>query len=287
MLQDRRLLTGEAGSRPAFSPSPCADLTPSRIFILSDVRLFREGLMWSLSHQPDIEIIEALAPSPGAIAQITESDAVALLLDITMPGAVDVCRDLNRQAPGIKVIAFAVNEVDYELVTCAEAGIDGYVTRDGSVNDVVVAIQSAVRGEVACSPRVAALLFQRVASLSEATRGAQAGPMLTRREREIAGLIAEALSNKEIARSLRISSATVKNHVHNILEKLQIRRRGEAAARLRREVAGANGCTVFAPPSCPLGPCAGRSTQQLAQLRQLGKRCIAGSGPILLGRSAC
>src|SRR5262249_26135221 len=120
----------------------------------------------------------------------------------------------------------------------AEAGIHGYVTRDGSVNDVVVAIQSAVRGEVACSPRVAALLFQRVATLSEATHGVQARPMLTRRELEIAGLITEGLSNKEIARSLRISSATVKNHVHNVLEKLQIRRRGEAAARLRREVTG-------------------------------------------------
>lgn len=238
MLKDHRLSIGEAASRQAFSRSPCADVTPSRIFILSDVRLFREGLMLSLSHQPDIEIIEALPPSPAVIAQITESDAVALLLDVTMPGALDVCRELNSRAPGIKIIAFAVNEVDNELMTCAEAGIDGYVTRDGTAADVVVAIQSAVRDEVTCSPRVAALLFQRVATLSEATRGAQAGPMLTRREREIATLIAEGLSNKEIARSLRISSATVKNHVHNVLEKLQIRRRGEAAARLRREVAG-------------------------------------------------
>jgi DNA-binding NarL/FixJ family response regulator len=238
MLQGRRLSIGEAGSPPAYPPSPCAVVTPSRIFILSDVRLFREGLTWSLSHQPDIEIIEALAPSPAVIAQITGSDAVALLLDISMPGALDICRELNRRAPGIKVIAFAVNEVDSELVMCAEAGIHGYVTRDGSVNDVVVAIQCAVRGEVACSPRVAALLFQRVATLSEVTRGVQARPMLTRREREIAGLITEGLSNKEIARSLRISSATVKNHVHNVLEKLQIHHRGEAAARLRREVAG-------------------------------------------------
>jgi DNA-binding NarL/FixJ family response regulator len=235
MLQDRRLSTAETRSLPAYSPSPCADLTLSRTFILSDVRLLRESLS---SHQPDIEIIEALPPSHAVIARIAESDAVALLLDITMPGALDICRELNRRAPRIKVIAFAVNEVDYELVTCAEAGIDGYVTRDGTVDDIVVAIQSAVRGEVTCSPRVAALLFQRVATLSEATRGVQAQPVLTRREREIAGLIAEGLSNKEIARSLRISCATVKNHVHSVLEKLQIRRRGEAAARLRREVAG-------------------------------------------------
>jgi DNA-binding NarL/FixJ family response regulator len=194
--------------------------------------------MLSLSHQPGIEIIEVLPPSSAVISQITQSDAVALLLDVTMPGAFDVCRQLNSQGSRIKIIAVAVNEVDKELIKCAEAGIDGYVTRDGTVDDVVVAIQHAVRGEVACSPRVAALLFQHVATLSEATRNAQVGPMLTRREREIATLIAEGLSNKEIARLLRISSATVKNHVHNVLEKLQIRRRGEAAARLRPEVVG-------------------------------------------------
>jgi two-component system, NarL family, nitrate/nitrite response regulator NarL len=236
MLQGRRPSIGEAGSPP--KAPPCTAVTPSRIFILSDVRLFREGLTWSLSHQPDIEVVEALAPGPGVIAQITGSHAVAVLLDISMLGALDICRELNRRTPGIKIVAFAVNEVDCELVMCAEAGIHGYVTRDGSVKDVVIAIQCAVRGEIACSPRVAALLFQRVATLWEATHGVQARPMLTRREREIARLLTEGLSNKEIARSLRISSATVKNHVHNVLEKLQIHRRSEAAARLRRENSG-------------------------------------------------
>jgi two-component system nitrate/nitrite response regulator NarL len=233
MLQGRRPSIGEAGSQPG--ASPCASVTRSRIFILSDVRLFREGLTWSLSQQPDIEVIEARAPGPDVIAQISDSHAVAVLLDISMSGALDICRELNRRTPGTKIIAFAVNDLDGELVTCAEAGIHGYVTRDGSVKDVVSAIQCAVRGEISCPPRVAALLFQRVATLSEATQGIQARPTLTCREREIARLLAEGLSNKEIARSLRISSATVKNHVHNVLEKLQIHRRGEAAARLRRD----------------------------------------------------
>jgi DNA-binding NarL/FixJ family response regulator len=99
---------------------------------------------------------------------------------------------------------------------------------------VVAAVHRAVRGELLCSPRTAALLFNRMAVLSP-NRGIAAGDnMLTRREHEIITLVERGLSNKEIARLLRIGNATVKNHVHSILTKLQVRRRGEAAAQIRR-----------------------------------------------------
>ena len=104
---------------------------------------------------------------------------------------------------------------------------------DASVDDLVDAIRKALRGEVICSARVTGLLFQRVAALSEATQAPSNMRPLTRRECEIAKLVNKGMSNKEIARSLRIASATVKNHVHNILEKLQVSRRGAAAAILR------------------------------------------------------
>jgi DNA-binding NarL/FixJ family response regulator len=133
--------------------------------------------------------------------------------------------------PGVKVIAFAVSEIEDDLIACIEAGIAGFVTRDASIDDLAQSIMNALRDEVICPPRIAGLLFKRVAALSEA--GTPNVQMLTRREREIAELLNEGLSNKEIARNLRIGSATVKNHVHNILEKLHVRRRGEAAARLR------------------------------------------------------
>jgi DNA-binding CsgD family transcriptional regulator len=125
-----------------------------------------------------------------------------------------------------------------ELIACAEAGIVGFVTRDASVDDLVDAIRNALRGEVICSARVSGLLFQRMAALSGATQAPSNMRLLTRRECEIAKLVYEGMSNKEIARSLRIASATVKNHVHNILEKLQVSRRSAAAAILRRAASG-------------------------------------------------
>lgn len=204
-----------------------------RVFILSDVRLYREGLGWSLSRRSDIEVVGASAPDACTLAEIARSAPAAVVLDVTMAGALNLSRELARLAPGAKVIAFAVSQIEHELIACAEAGVAGYVSRDGSIDDIVKAIRSALCGEFVCSPRLGGLLLQRVAALSPAIPGPHDEPMLTRREYEILELINQGQSNKEIARSLRIGSATVKNHVHNILAKLQVKRRGEAAARLR------------------------------------------------------
>jgi two-component system nitrate/nitrite response regulator NarL len=224
--------TSAAGNIPVSS----VGIIRPRIFILSDVRLYREGLAWSVSQRPELEVIGASAPSAEALAQIASSVPTAVLLDFATPGALDLPKELSRLLPGIKIIAFAVSEIDDELIACAEAGIAGFVTRDGSVDDLVMSILNALRGEVFCSPHITGLLFKHVAALSDARSGPSSKHALTRREREVAELVNEGLSNKEIARSLRIGSATVKNHVHNILEKLHVNRRGEAAARLRGEL---------------------------------------------------
>jgi two-component system, NarL family, nitrate/nitrite response regulator NarL len=224
------------------SPSPSNQASgaaaANRVFILSDVRLYREGLAWSLSQRPEVEMVGAAAPSAGALAEVVSSVPTVVLLDFAMAEVLNLPKTLNQLIPGVKVIAFAASEVDDELLACAEAGVVGFVTRDASVDDLVDAIRKALRGEVVCSARMTGLLFQRVAALSEATRVPSNMRLLTRRECEIAELVNEGMSNKEIARSLRIASATVKNHVHNILEKLQVSRRGAAAAMLREELLG-------------------------------------------------
>src|SRR5262249_5722679 len=127
------------------------------------------------------------------------------------------------------VVAFAVSGMEEDVLACAEAGISGYVTKDGSAEDLVAAVLRALRGEVMCSPRVAALLFRRVATLSGGCPVSRADACLTRREREIAALVACNLPNKEIARRLCVGPATIKNHVHNILQKLSIHRRSDIA----------------------------------------------------------
>jgi two-component system nitrate/nitrite response regulator NarL len=223
-------------SSPTGQPSGAA--ATNRVFILSDVRLYREGLAWSLSQRAEVEMVGAAGPSAEALAEVVSSAPTAVLLDFAMPEVLNLSKTLNRLIPGVKVIAFAASEVDEELLACAEAGIVGFVTRDASVDDLVDAIRKALRGEVVCSARMTGLLFQRVAMLSEATHVPFNMRPLTRRECEIAELVNEGMSNKEIARSLRIASATVKNHVHNILEKLQVSRRDGVAAILRRKFLG-------------------------------------------------
>jgi DNA-binding NarL/FixJ family response regulator len=230
--------TQNRSTSPSDQPIGPAAANRARIFILSDVRLYREGLGWSLSQRPEIEIVGAAAPSAAALAQVARSAPTAVLLDFAMAEAFDLPKELQRLIRGVKVIAFAASEVDDELIAFAEAGIAGFVTRDASVDNLVDAIRNALRGEVICSARVSGLLFQRVAALSGATQAPSNMRQLTRREREIAKLMNEGMSNKEIARSLRIASATVKNHVHNILEKLQVSRRSAAAAILRGAVSG-------------------------------------------------
>jgi DNA-binding NarL/FixJ family response regulator len=152
-------------------------------------------------------------------------------MDMTASQALSLARTLRRALPQVKIVAFAVVDSDQELLAYAAAGVAGYVTQDGSLDDLAAAVIGALKGELFCSPRLASLLFQRVAVLSDSRDAPEEASGLTHRERQVASLLSQGLSNKEIAGSLRIGSATVKNHVHSILEKLHVRRRGEAAAR--------------------------------------------------------
>jgi DNA-binding NarL/FixJ family response regulator len=168
-----------------------------------------------------------------ALEQLSALAPDVVVVDRAMPDALSTAKSIAELSCA-KVVAFAIADMDQAVIECAEAGLAGYVTRDGSVEDLVDAVERAMRGEVLCSPRVAATLFRRLAALSAAAPAtAPRETELTQREREIGLLIERGLSNKEIARHLSIGTATVKNHVHHILEKLDVRRRGEAAASLR------------------------------------------------------
>lgn len=207
---------------------------PIGLFILSDVRLLREGLGSCLTRQECLRIAGSgdLATAPE---QIIGSGAQVLLADIATPQGLRQSAACRALAPALKVVAIAVAEAEQDILACAEAGVSGFVLRDGSIDDVVAAVQNAMRDELVCSPKVAAALFGRLALLSAQTapREPAAGvDTLTPREHEIIRFVGEGLSNKEIARALRIRNSTVKNHMHNVLSKLQIRRRGEISKHL-------------------------------------------------------
>jgi two-component system, NarL family, nitrate/nitrite response regulator NarL len=199
-----------------------------RVYLVSDVRLYREGLISSLVPQRQLELVGG-GDSGDFLDRIVALRPEVLLLDLGARESLTIPRRARQVLPALHVVAFAVAEMEENMLACAEAGISGYVAQDGSVEDLVAAVLCALRGELVCSPRIAALLFHRMATLSNGRVAASADAQLTRREREIAALVACDLPNKEIARRLRLGPTTVKNHVHNILQKLNIHRRGDIA----------------------------------------------------------
>lgn len=222
------------GEAPISLGSTTAGIPPNRprVFILSDLRLLREGLAAALARQSTIQVVglSDLSLSPAEVAAF-QPDVV--LLDI-LRGALDRARPLREASPGTRIVALGVPEVEPVVMACARAGVSGFVRMDGSAHEVVTAVHSAVRGELVCSPRTAGMLLSRLRSLAAEEREPPPDA-LTAREREILALMSQGLSNKQIARRLEIRDATVKNHVHSILGKLGVRRRGEAVAHWRQD----------------------------------------------------
>ena len=204
-----------------------------RIIIVSDTRLYREGLALSLERIDRVVLVGVADSVASALTYIEDNNPDVALLDFAMPDALSLPGAIVAAEIPVKVVAFSVADTEDEICECAEAGIAGYVGRNGSKEDLIAAVENAIRGEVLCPPRVAATLFRRLAAHVHAKKQRPPDAVLTSREQDIIALIDRGLSNKEIARQLKISLPTVKNHVHNILEKLQVRRRGAAAAVLR------------------------------------------------------
>lgn len=205
-----------------------------RVLIVGDIRLYREGLERALGDVGQLDVVGTASCREEAAQRIVTLNPDVVLLDMAMSEAYVALQEISHVSREVKVVALAVPETDKEVIACAEAGVAGYVTREGSLNEVLQSIEAAAKDELYCSGRVAATLLRRVNAL--ATERDATGPFecLTRRECRILELVEEGLSNKEIARTLSIEVATVKNHVHNILEKLGVHRRGEAAALMRR-----------------------------------------------------
>jgi two-component system, NarL family, nitrate/nitrite response regulator NarL len=197
------------------------------VLVVGPVRVYREGLAHAFARHDDVQVIGTAASAAEALRQIAELGPDVVLVDVSPPDGVEAARALS--AAPVKLVALAAPEDDVSVIACVEAGVSGFVAREGSLVDVVSATQAVVRGETACSPEIVAALLRRVATAASPPPSAP----LTARERQIVGLIDQGLTNKEIAARLCIELSTVKNHVHNVLEKLGARGRWEAAARMR------------------------------------------------------
>ena len=225
---------GSSIAEPGSLPAPATGSPPPvRVFIVAEVRLYRDGLAQVLEHEEGMSVAGAMACAPDVVGRVRAEAPDVVLLDMEAPDALGLVRSLTGDAAGTRVIALAVPDRDHYLLSCVEAGAAGYVTRDQSVEDVAATIRSVARGEANVSPRMVARLLQHVSALAAGVAPAEPTSRLTAREREIVQLIDHGMSNKQIARELGIELATVKNHVHNVLEKLHVNRRSEAVARMR------------------------------------------------------
>jgi two-component system nitrate/nitrite response regulator NarL len=203
----------------------------TRVCLVTDIRLYREALADALTRHGSL-IVGAAVGVDEALELVRNVRANIVILDMATARK-ETIRAL-AETPGIRVVALGVRETEHEVVAWAEAGASGLVPCDSSIDDLVAIVESVSRGETRCSPRMVAALFRRVADLASERSAETAEAHLTPRERDILALIRDGLSNKEIAKRLCIEVPTVKNHVHNILAKLNVRRRGEAAAFARR-----------------------------------------------------
>jgi two-component system, NarL family, nitrate/nitrite response regulator NarL len=201
----------------------------TRVLIVVGIRLYREGLAQLLDAQDGFTVVGTAASGRAATAQIERVTPDVAVVEIGLPDLDAIAEALAARSSPIPMVAMGIADSDSEVLACAERGAASYVTRDASVEELTGTIQRAAKGEVICSPRTVGTLIRRVGALAAQLKPGAATVPLTRREREVAALMGEDLSNKEIAARLRIEVATVKNHVHNVLDKLRVHRRTDAA----------------------------------------------------------
>lgn len=204
-----------------------------RLVIASPVRLVREGLVAGLHGRDGVLVVDAVSLDAQGTARIAAAEPDVVLVDLGQTDALAAARLIRSASPEAKLVAFALDEIDARVFACAAAGFSSYVPRESGAEELLRALVDAMDGRMHCAPHIAAAMFRRLADFLRDTGPRAALPALTMRESEILALAEEGRSNKEIARLLAISCATVKNHMHNILQKLQVSRRGQAVARLR------------------------------------------------------
>jgi DNA-binding NarL/FixJ family response regulator len=206
---------------------------PVRVTILADVRLYREGLTRLLSAHDGLSVTSVGPFDRTSLETIRRDQPEVILLEAGAACQTTIVQDLAAIAPDTTFVAYGVTDEASQAVRCAEVGVSAFVPGDASGDELVGTILSLRRGEFHCPPRVAALLMRRVRALSQGVAPELPRDRLTARELGVVAFIADGLSNKEIAARLGIELSTVKNHVHHILEKLQVTRRTQAVARVR------------------------------------------------------
>lgn len=209
-----------------------------KIVVLTPIRLLGDGLHACFSRYPEITVVAVVADFSLLRDTLSRHAADLVLIDVTQGIDLYDVRSLAADYPAVALVALGLTEQRQEVIRCGRAGFTGYVARETPLDHLCDALTDAMAGRLACSAEISGGLLRALYQMQDKPVAAPdaitaADPSLTRREAEVLHLIGEARSNKEIARELNISVATVKHHVHNVLEKLHLHGRAQAMRRVR------------------------------------------------------
>jgi DNA-binding NarL/FixJ family response regulator len=202
------------------------------VAIIEDNRLVREGMTDMLAALPDVTV--ALAADTVDIAALRRAAPDVMLLDVGLQDhdSLRLAEAVRRELPQVRVIVMDLLAAHEEIADFVNAGVEGFILKDATVEDFVETIRAVARGERVLPSRMTGSLFSQIADAA-VSRGAEStleSVRMTQREREVIALIASGLSNKEIAKRLEIATETVKSHVRNVMDKLALRSRLQIAA---------------------------------------------------------
>jgi two-component system, NarL family, nitrate/nitrite response regulator NarL len=198
---------------------------PVSALVISEICFFREGIVAALRDAPEIGAVTSAAHAPQPEENGPAPDVV--VIDLATTQSLSVIAAVRRAAPDARIVALGADREEQALA-CARASVRGFVTRDQSLDELVSTVVEVARGRELCPPSVGVLLLRVMGGTAAPDRGR--GNALTARELDVLKLLERGLSNKEIAAALVIEPGTAKNHVQNVLRKLNVHRRGQAAA---------------------------------------------------------
>jgi DNA-binding NarL/FixJ family response regulator len=216
---------------------------PIRVLLVDDQPLFRRAIATLIDEQPDMVVVGEAENGLAGVELARERDPDLVVMDVEMPvmNGVDAMRMIREQLPRTKVIMLTVSDSEDFLFEAIRSGAHGYLLKDLRPEQLYDMLRSVMRNETPVSPAIAGRLlaeFRGREPVRSPVPEQEQGPGLTRRELEILQLVADGLSNKEIGTALSITEGTVKNHVHNALEKLHLENRIQAAAYVVRHGLG-------------------------------------------------
>ena len=208
------------------------------ILVVEDNRLLREGMVAILARQPGLAVVAVAEDAGAALLRVPETRPRVVLVDAGLGehDSYSLVERIRQAAPETRVIVMDVLPVPEEVVQFIMRGASGFVVKDATVDDFVLTVRSVAAGKEVLPPALTGTLLSHIAThaVGRPSPVATGGVRMTQREREVIDLIAEGLSNKEMARRLNLSTFTIKSHVHNILEKLALHSRLQVAAHAHR-----------------------------------------------------